>query len=327
MLDTNAGLLRNYAVAFNITKNEKYRKIATEVLDYANKFLSDQKNCGFYGSQDADEEFYQLKPEERRNRDYPFVDKTVYVDWNAMMISSYLKAGAILNDKKATEFAIKTADFILDKCYDKKTGLYHYYDYKPNINGLLSDNIHFLNCLIDVYFATQDKKHLQNIQEIADFILKSLHDEKSGGFFDKMSKEGDFGVLKHKEKQFLENSFAAIVFLRLYFLTDEQKYRKAAEKTLLYFFGSYLNFGYFASMYAIAVDMLVNGPIKVDIVGRKDMIKICLSVHNPRIAVNFIDKNDNADAGYAAEGAYICKGTLCKGPIKEFDKLEQELNN
>ena len=51
----------------------------------------------------------------------------------------------------------------------------------------------------------------------------------------------------------------------------DEKYKQAAENTLLYFADSYLNFGYFAAIYAIAVDMLLNGEIKVDIIDKKGM--------------------------------------------------------
>ncbi len=268
MLDTNAGLLRNYSVAYNITKNEKYKKIAEETLKYINKFLSDQKDGGFYGSQDADEEFYHLKLEERKNKAKPYVDKTIYVDWNAMMVSSCIKTGAILNDSNLINFATKTVDFILKNCYNKNNGLFHFFDGKPNINGLLSDNIYFLNCLIDACFVTKDDKYLGKMKEITEFILKNFYDVKNGGFFDRILKEGDLGTLKHRDKQFLENSFSAIVFLRLYFLTKEEKYKQAAEKTLLYFVDSYLNFGYFAAMYAIAVDMLLNKDIVNELEGK-----------------------------------------------------------
>ena len=255
MLDTNAGLLRNYAVAFDITKDEKYKRIIIDTLSYVNKFLSDQVNGGFYGSQDADEEFYHLNSEERKKREYPCVDKTIYVDWNAMMISSYIKAGEILKNNRAIDFALKTVDFIIEKYYDKKNGLCHFFDVKANINGLLGDNIYFLNCLIDSYFITKNQKYLGKIKGIADFILNNFYDKKIAGFFDRIIKEEDLGTLKYAEKQFLENCFSAIVFLKLYFLTKEEKYRQSAEKTLLYFEDSYLNYGYFAAMYAIAVDM------------------------------------------------------------------------
>ena len=123
----------------------------------------------------------------------------------------------------------------------------------------------------------------------------------------------------------MENSFAVIVFLRLYFLTKEEKYKECAEKTLMYFADSYLNFGYFAAMYAVAADMLLDGEVKVDIVNKKEMINICIGTNNQRIVMKFIDNNSKADAGYGVEGAYICKGTLCKGPIKDSKELEEEI--
>jgi uncharacterized protein YyaL (SSP411 family) len=48
MLDTNAGLLRNYAVAFDITKIEKYKKITAETIVYVDKFLSNRGSGGFF---------------------------------------------------------------------------------------------------------------------------------------------------------------------------------------------------------------------------------------------------------------------------------------
>ncbi|MBI2656968.1 thioredoxin domain-containing protein [Candidatus Woesearchaeota archaeon] len=243
-----------------------------------------------------------------------------------MMISSYIKAGAILNDSKTIEFATKTADFILENCCNSKDGLFHYFDTKPNVSGLLADNIYFLNCLIDAYFVTQNQKYLEKIKEISEFILKNFYDNKNHGFFDKISKEEDLGALKHSDKQFLENSFSAIVFSRLYFLTKEGKFKEAAENAVLCFAGNYLNFGYFAANYAIAVDMLLNNEIKVDIVGRKEMVNACIGSNNPRVIINFIDKNDKkSNPGYEMEGAYVCRGAICKGPIKDADRLEEEL--
>ena len=262
MLDTNAGLLRNYAVAYGITKNGKYKRITQEILKYINKFLSNQNSGGFYGSQDADEEFYQLNADERKRKKYPYVDKIIYADWNSMMISSYIKAGAILNNKKIINFAVKTIDFALEKCYDKNNGLFHYFDGKPHESGLLSGNIYFLNCLIDIYLITKNRKYLQKINEIADFILKNFDDSKNYGFFDRISNKDDLGALKHQNKQFLENCFAAIAFLRLYFALKNGKFKDAAEKIILYFADSYLNYGYFAAIYAIAVDMLLNEEVK-----------------------------------------------------------------
>jgi len=109
-------------------------------------------------------------------------------------------------------------------------------------------------------------------------------------------------------------------------MAKHDKYKNAAENTIIYLADSYLKFGYFAALYAIAVDMLLNKEIKVDIVGMRDMVNVCIAANNPRIVVNFINKNKGkSGVGYESEGAYVCKGNLCNGPITDINKLEEGL--
>src|SRR5208283_5203873 len=49
--------------------------------------------------------------EARRKRPTPFIDKTMYVSWNAMFVSAYLEAGRVLVDSAylgCKEFVLKT---------------------------------------------------------------------------------------------------------------------------------------------------------------------------------------------------------------------------
>ena len=54
-----------------------------------------------------------------------------------------------------------TGDLYIENYYHTKNGLFHYFDGKAHHDGLLSDNIYFLNCLIDAYFITQNQKYFQ----------------------------------------------------------------------------------------------------------------------------------------------------------------------
>ena len=65
--------------------------------------------------------------------------------------------------------------------------------------------------------------------------------------------------------------------------------------------------------------------IKIDIVSEKEMLNVCIGSNNPRIVVNFFGKEEIHKSGYATERAYVSKGPLCKGPISNIDKLEEEL--
>src|SRR3954471_11623747 len=81
----------------------------------------------------------------RLKRPTPYVDKTVYVNWNALLISAYLQASTVLGLDSAREFALKSFDRILNEAWDPKHGLKHVIAYSdPNAEhretfGLLDD--------------------------------------------------------------------------------------------------------------------------------------------------------------------------------------------
>ena len=60
-------------------------------------------------------------------------------------------------------------------------------------------------------------------------------------------------MLKIRIKNFLENSFAASVFIRLHSITKKAEYMDAAKSALLHSGSSYRKYGYFAAPYANAL--------------------------------------------------------------------------
>jgi uncharacterized protein YyaL (SSP411 family) len=90
MLEDNAKLLALYVHAWQVLGDETFLKTIRSLLAYVELSLSDRERGGFYGSQDADEVYYTLPREEREKMTPPYVDRSFYTDWNALMVSAYL---------------------------------------------------------------------------------------------------------------------------------------------------------------------------------------------------------------------------------------------
>src|SRR5438445_1717391 len=56
----------------------------------------------------------------RLQRSTPYIDKTIYVNWNGMMVSAYLNASSVLGLEAPRMFALKSLDRILAKAWDAK---------------------------------------------------------------------------------------------------------------------------------------------------------------------------------------------------------------
>src|SRR5512135_1803818 len=91
MLESNAGLLTNCIDAWRVTGNKGHLDAAKRTLDYLTGWLWSDDGF-FFGSQDADEEYYTLPMEERQRRSAPSVDRTLFTNLNARAAVAVLKA-------------------------------------------------------------------------------------------------------------------------------------------------------------------------------------------------------------------------------------------
>jgi len=257
MMETNAGIIQNYLQGFEILKKEEYKVIAKKSLNYIQTNLSN-KNGAFYGSQDADEEYYPKNLEERKKHGKPFIDNNIYTDLSSMMISTYIYAYKVLKDDYYKNFAVKSIKFLLDKSYDNKFGMFHFFDEKRNfLPGMLADNTYFMNALIDVFEVTNDKEYLNTALKLNKFIIENFMDDDKC-FFDKIIDKDDIGFLKFRDKSIFENSIMALNLIKLSKLIKNNEYLKLAENILKRFYLEYEKYGEHGAVYGLAVEEYLN---------------------------------------------------------------------
>lgn len=156
MLEDNLSLLRCYVEAFKVTGNRDFEHTAAGITAFLDASLSNHDTGAFWGSQDADEEYYRLDMAERRKRQPPRVDRTAYTDWNAKAACEYLWVSAALGTDSMRERAIRLVDWLLTECYEPGKTVYHYTDEegRRQLPGLLSDIAYLFAAVVDAHEAT-----------------------------------------------------------------------------------------------------------------------------------------------------------------------------
>jgi uncharacterized protein YyaL (SSP411 family) len=339
MSEDNAKWLRIYVHAYQATNDHFYAEIARGIIDYSKTWLSDQANGCFYGSQDADEEYYSHNKTEREKLVPPFIDRNVYTNWNALMISSHLEASFVLGDVSIREFALKSLDHLLELNYKQDEGMYHFNDGQPHLPNQLSDQVQMVKTLLDAYEAIGSGKYLSSAEELMDIAVRKLYDSEHGGFFDTIVNPKAAGFLSTPAKPLDENSTAASALTKLYHLTEKDSYRKLAEDTLKRFVSIYPQFGFMAADYALAVDAFLNEPTSIRIIGSidKPQTKAMLSeahrFYEPRRVIRILDPELDSkaitDLSYPIPKpptAYVCVGKACTAPITDPLQIGPEVS-
>ncbi len=211
----------------------------------------------------------------RKQRKAPFIDRTMYVNWNAMFVSAYLELAHGLGGAQAgrrKEFALKTMDRILLEAWTESQGFGHRIG-GPALRGTLDDQVFGVIALLDAYEATSDDKYLHAAQRTMDLTIEKYGDAANGGFFDRASDAPPMGGLEVRRKPFQDsptpsgNSAAIIALTRMYAFTDNPIYREWAQKTLEAFAAAAGQFGMFAATYGLAATLFAAPPTMVVITG------------------------------------------------------------
>ena len=211
----------------------------------------------------------------RKPRPTPFIDKTMYVSWNAMFVSAYLEAAKVLGGSlgaSCRNFALKTLDRMLKEVWSETRGFGHRIG-GPALEGSLDDQVFSVLALLDAYEATLNPRYFAAAQETMDLAMARHGDAEGGGFFDRPCDAAPMGGLDVRRKPFQDsptpgaNSVAAIALIRMHAFTDDERCRAFSKKTLEAFAGIAPQYGLFAATYGLAATLFAHHPVQVVITG------------------------------------------------------------
>jgi uncharacterized protein len=290
----------------------------------------------------------------RAARPTPFIDKTMYVAWNAMFASAFLDASrAVTNNEiagMALVFALKTVDRMLREAWSEENGFAHRVG-GPALRGSLDDQVFGVMALLDAYEATLDPKYFRAAQRTLDLTIEKYGDAQNGGFFDRASDAPAMGGLEVRRKPFQDsptpsaNSVAAMALTRMHAYTDDPKYYDWAKRTLEAFAGVAPQYGLFAATYGLAAILFANHPTQVVITGAEgdehaaqleraasDVFRFGKAVLRvtPTTSLEFLPSALRQTLPHLPKGkpaALVCSGNTCLPPTSDPDELKRLLAN
>jgi uncharacterized protein YyaL (SSP411 family) len=301
----------------------------------------------------------------RLKRPTPYVDKTIYVNWNGLAISAYFDAARVLGIEGARQFALKLLDRILHEAWNPNGNpdgsLHRVVAYGDNqrpqkpVPGMLDDYAALGLACLDAWEATADLRYYGYAVKLSDAMIARFYDAAGGGFFDTAQNEfaGEpLGVLAARRKPLQDsptpagNSLAATLLLRLAELSDRTDWKEKAKNTLQAFAGVAEQFGLYAGAYGLALQRYLLPPVQVCIIGDDDEAHRLAVVATARYAVNktvlrlpravveqrllppaLVETLPHLpELKQGHSFAVVCSGTSCQPPVFETEALIELLN-
>ena len=290
----------------------------------------------------------------RLKRPTPFIDKTMYVAWNAMFVSAFLEASRSLMTpwiaEKCRTFALMTLDRMLKEVWTETRGFAHRIG-GPALEGSLDDQVFSVLALLDAYEATLNPRYFSAAQKTMDLAIARYGDHENGGFFDRPADAAPMGGLDVRRKPFQDsptpgaNSIAAIALIRMHAFTGEQRYRDFAQKTLEAFAGIAPQYGLFSATYGLAATLFARHPIQVVITGNegdplsqsleeaahgvfrfgKSVLRVTPGTGLAALAGALKETLPHLPANKPL--AVVCSGNTCLPPTSDPDQLKGLLSN
>jgi uncharacterized protein len=251
---------------------------------------------------------------ERRKRETPFIDTSLYTSLNGMFIASYLRAYRVLDEPALKEFALKSLARVLKERLSGKT-LLHF----EGVPAVLDDYVYLIEALVAAYEVTAERPYLARADELMRDCMEKFSDT-AGGFFDT---ERDVLGMRLKRIEDIPhpsaNGAAVMALLRLYHLTGTEAFRSAAEESLRIFIGSAREMAVHGGSYFCALDAsftLLRLTVAAD--PGSALAVAARALDGPYTAVAY-----GEDRGQVLP----CIGTSCYEPVKDAAGLADFLNH
>jgi uncharacterized protein YyaL (SSP411 family) len=280
----------------------------------------------------------------RDERAQPYVDRTLYAGWNALLASGFLAAARHLDAPAAAADALAALTRVWRDAHRDGAGLLHRAG--DDASGYhVDDHAHMLLALLDAFEYTQDALWLERARTLAAVTLRRFA-TANGALRDRPADER--GAVAALDRPYLPiadapspsaNGAGALALLRLHALTSDEEWLRAGTSIVRAFAGSAGKLGSGAATYVKAVSWLTRPVTTVVVIEEDGGELFARALRSPRprtvirrfapgaLDVSALPQEIAAMVTAAAPRAYVCAGRTCAAPVSDAAALDTLLRD
>lgn len=297
---------KRFAQIFDITANGNF-----EGVNIPNLLKSNDLNNDFSIE-------IQTLYDYRKKRTELHLDDKILISWNSLIISALSVLYRASHNEKYLQAAQNAQDFIeKNLCNDKQ--LYtSYRDGKKSNKAFLDDYAFYTAALIEMYNSTLDNMYLDKAQQLCDETVKQFSDGENKGYY--MSKAENSELFMNPKETYdgalpSGNSVMAYNLVRLYQLTEKEKYRILAENQIEFLSAQAQSYPAGHSMFLLAKLIYDDPPEHITVVLKDETDLKKIKDHIPFfVNISIVFESKNYPLLNNRTTCYVCKNHSCLPP-------------
>ena len=295
-----------FAEAFDITTNGNF-----EGVNIPNLLKSNDLTTNF---SDELKKLYDY----RKNRTKLHLDDKILLSWNSMMIAALSMLYRVSRNEKYLNAAVN-AQKLIEKNLCDGTQLYTSWRNGTHSKiAFLDDYAFYVTALIELYNSTLNSNYLEKAEQFCREAIRHFFDKKNSGFY--LSKSENIELFLNPKEVYdgaipSGNSIVAYNFVRLYQLTENEKYRELAEKQIAFLSSQASDYPAGHCMFLTAKILHENPPEHITVALKNDSDSEKVKISVPFLANVFVTRENekypllNDEITY-----YVCKDHICLPP-------------
>lgn len=297
---------KRFAESFDITSNGNFEGVNILNLLKSNDLESD-----------FSEEIHNLY-DYRKKRTNLHLDDKILLSWNSLMIAALSMFYRVSRNEKYLNAVVNAQKFIEENMCDGVQLFTSWRDGKHSEKSFLDDYAFYIASLIELYNSTLDKIYLEKAERFCDEAVRRFEDCQRDGFY---LCEASYTEIFMNPKETYDgaipsgNSVMAYNFVRMFQLTENEKYRKLTEKQFEFLSVQAQDYPAGHSVFLLAKLLHENPPehIVIAVKHKSDFQEIQKELPflaNVSVVLDSVDyplKNDKVTY-------YVCKNHTCSPP-------------